>query len=66
MRGDIMNPVIIIICLLVIAFIAFFIAYSEEKKSAKNSNSSKDLVDSPQVLFDDSFHDDENDDIEII
>lgn len=62
-----MNPVIIIICLLVIAFFAFFIAYSEEKKSVKNNNSPiKDLVDDPQVLFDEISHEKKNDDVEII
>ena len=62
-----MNSVIIIICLLVTAFIAFFIAYSEEKKSVKNNNSPiKDLVDDPQVLFDGISHEKKNDDVEII
>lgn len=62
-----MNPVIIIICLLVVAFVAFLVAYSEEKKNVKKDvGQIKDLVDDPKVLFDDSSNEDKKDDIEII
>ncbi len=62
-----MNPVIIIICLLVIAFVAFLVAYSEEKKSVeKDALQIKDLVDDPKVLFDDLSEKEKDDNIEII
>lgn len=65
-----MNPVISIICLFVVSFIVFFIAYSLEKLDCKRSNSvPKDLVDNPQVLFEDFSSKEEKedtDDIEII
>lgn len=63
-----MNPVIIIICLLVVAVVAFLVAYSEEKKNVrKEVGQVKDLVDDPKILFDDSSSEHmKDDDIEII
>ena len=63
-----MNPVIIVVCLLVVACVAFFIAYSEEKRSAKKDNSRvQSFVDDPSVLFEaDSKSKKEDEDIEII
>ncbi|MCI6108389.1 MAG: hypothetical protein SOU84_06190 [Candidatus Faecimonas sp.] len=63
-----MNPVIIVVCLLVVAFVAFFIAYSEEKRSAKKDNNQvQSFVDDPSVLFEaDSKSKKEDEDIEII
>lgn len=50
-----MNPIIIIICLLVVCFVVFFIVYSEEMKSRnKQAKRDKGLVDDPKVLFDDN------------
>ena len=47
-----MNPVIIVVCLLVVAFVAFFIAYSEEKRSAKKDNNQvQSFVDDPSVCL---------------
>lgn len=62
-----MHPiVIIVICLVVFSFIAFFIAYSEEKKVIKMDRKvSKKLVDNPSILFEDNSTKSE-DDIEII
>lgn len=63
-----MNPIIVVVCLLVVAFVAFFIAYSEEKRSAKKDNSQiKDFVDDPSILFEDDLEQKKKDeDIEII
>lgn len=60
-----MNPVIIVVCF---AFVAFFIAYSEEKRSAKKDNNQvQSFVDDPSVLFEaDSKSKKEDEDIEII
>ena len=61
-----MNPVIFIICILVVSFVVFFIVYTDEKKSKKKDKMTKDLVDDPQVLFDEISHEKKNDDVEII
>ena len=48
-----MHPVIIVaICLFVLSFVVAFITYQAERKiSKKESTSKKDLVDGPQILF---------------
>ena len=47
-----MNPIVIIICLLVVCFVVFFIVYSEEMKSRKKQvERDKGLVDDPKILF---------------
>lgn len=63
-----MNPVVIIICLFVIACVSFFIAYYEDKKNSKGDHLQvRDLVDSPSILFEDSSKKNDTDDnIEII
>lgn len=63
-----MNLFIAVVCLLVISFVSFFIAYSEEMRSAKKENSDvKDFVDDPSILFNESSFDTKDDeDIEII
>lgn len=50
-----MNPIVIIICLLVVCFVVFFIVYSEEMKSRKEQlERDKGLVDDPKILFEDN------------
>lgn len=59
-----MNPIIIFICILVVSFVTFFIAYSEEKKQVQvDKNNKKSYTDNPAILFDE---DSQDDDIEII
>ncbi len=65
-----MKPIVIVICLLIIAFVSFFIAYSEEKKSVKKSKGkASDFVDDCKILFEDekgTSEESNSDDIEII
>ncbi len=65
-----MNPVIFIICILVVSFVVFFIVYTDEKKSKKKDKMTKDLVDDPSILFEKTVavKEDEksHDDLEII
>lgn len=59
-----MNPMIIFIFILIVSFVSFFIAYSEEKKQTFADKKIKEsYVDDPAILFDDNLQDD---DIEII
>ena len=64
-----MQPIIIIICLLVLSFVVFFVTYREEKKVSKQESAQKiKLVDDPQILFSGESKSDKQDesDIEII
>ncbi len=59
-----MNPMIILICILVVSFVTFLIAYSEEKKQVQiDKKNKKSYTDNPSVLFDE---DSQDEDIEII
>ncbi len=64
-----MQPIVVIICLLVLSFVVSFVTYREEKKVSKQESSQKEkLVDDPQILFSQESKSDkgEESDIEII
>ena len=59
-----MNPIIILICILVVSFVTFFIAYTEEKRQVQiDKKNKKSYTDDPSILFDE---DSQDEDIEII
>lgn len=59
-----MNPMIILICILVVSFVTFFIAYTEEKRQVQiDKKNKKSYTDDPSILFDE---DSQDEDIEII
>lgn len=59
-----MNPIILLICILVVSFVTFFIAYSEEKRQIQlDKEKKKSYTDDPSILFDEYSQDE---DIEII
>ena len=64
-----MQPIVVIICLLVLSFVVSFVTYREEKKVSKQGSAQKKkLVDDPQILFSEESKSDKQDesDIEII
>ena len=59
-----MNPIIIIICVFVISFVIFFLAYYGEIRTIKKEEEiKKSYVDDPSILF---SSDEDDNDIEII
>lgn len=59
-----MNPMIILICILVVSFVTFLIAYSGEKRQIQLDKKKKNsYTDDPSILFDEYSQDE---DIEII
>lgn len=64
-----MQPIVVIICLLVLSFVVSFVTYRGEKKVSKQESAQKKkLVDDPQILFSEESKSDKQDesDIEII